>query len=289
MAKISELREGQVGGPEYDIVPVTPEVATTWLRLNKSNRPLRQGTIARLARLMELGQFKADHPDHITFDEQGNLINGQHRLHAVIRSQTTQHMRVMRHVPREMAHVIDIGLRRSVEDSVWIAEGDKTDRLGLRLLTRFAAGGFRNGRTLHTREELIAIYERYAEALSAVANLFIEFKSGSMRACVKAAVARAWVARTSERKRIRQFVQTLCTGIYSDPDEDSAAMTLRDYIIAGQAKGTLQDYATYRKVNWSLGKFLAKEKVAGKPRDAEGEQFRIPEDVIYDRNKGEGA
>src|SRR5215469_2042244 len=283
MATAVELREQQQNAPEYDLVQVTPEVATTWLRLNKSNRPLRKATIVRLAKMMEKGEFKDDHPDHIMFDENGYLINGQHRLHAIVRSQKTAQMRVLRHVPRDMAYHIDIGVRRTIEDSVWIADGEKVDRLGLKLLTRFAGGGWvaSSGTLPYTREELIAIYEKYQEALAAVAALFIEHKQGSARAAIRAAVVRGWVARTPERKRIRQFILTLCTGRYENPDEDSAAMVLRDYLLQNSGKRTVREQHLYQATNWALGQFLERAKVA-RVRVAVGEQFRIPEDKIFE-------
>jgi hypothetical protein len=283
MATTVELREQQQKAPEYDLVPVTPEVATVWLRLNKSNRPLRKATIARLAKMMEKGEFKDDHPDHIMFDEGGFLINGQHRLHAIIRSQTTHQMRVLRHVPREMAYHIDIGIRRTIEDSVWIADGEKVDRLGLKLLTRFAGGGWvaTSGQLPYTREELIALYEKYQEPLSAVAKLFVEHKQGAARAAIRAAVVRAWVARTQDRKRIREFIVTLCTGRYTNPDEDSAAMVLRDWLLQNSGRRQVHEAQLYQVTNWAIGQFLERAKVA-KVRVATGEQFRIPEDKIFE-------
>jgi hypothetical protein len=290
MAKVSEIREQQgQQAPEYDRVPVTPEVATTWLRLNKSNRPLRAGTIQRFVRIMNAGLFKQDHPDHVMFDEQGWLINGQHRLHAIVRSQTTQQMRVLRHVPREMAHAIDIGIRRTIEDSVYIAKGEKVDRVGLRLLTRFAGGGWTHtsGNLPYTREDLIELYERYAEVLSSVGAMFIEHGQGQIRSVVRALVARAWVARTPEHTRLREFVAVVCTGRYGDPDEDSAGLVLRDHLLmnSGSKAGGDYDRHLYRRSSFALGKFLQREKI-GKLRDAEGEQFRLPEDTVFDGLRG---
>jgi hypothetical protein len=287
MATAVELREKQVQAKEYDRVTITPEIATTYLRLNKSNRPLRQQTIQRFAKLMEAGQFVQDHPDHIMFDEQGYLINGQHRLHAIVRSQTSQEMRVLRHVPREMAHVIDIGIRRTIEDSVWIARGDKVDRLGLKLLTRFAGGGWvqASGQLPYTREELVVIYDKYNEALSKVATMFLERKQGAARAAIRAAVARAWVARTQDRKRIEQFIDTLCTGHYQEPDEDSAGLVLRDHLLVQQGRtGGNRERFLYQRVSYCLGKFLDRERIV-KVREASGEQFQIPEDKIFTEAK----
>jgi hypothetical protein len=290
MAKVSEIREQQgQQAPEYDRVPVTPEVATTWLRLNKSNRPLRGGTIQRFVRMMNAGLFKQDHPDHIMFDTDGWLINGQHRLHAIVRSQTTQEMRVLRHVPREMAHAIDIGIRRTIEDSVYIAKGDKVDRVGLRLLTRFAGGGWTHtsGNLPYTREDLIALYDRYAEVLSAIGAMFIEHGQGQIRTVVRALVARAWVARTQERARIHEFVAVICTGRYIHPDDDSAGLLLRDHLLMNSASKASSDYDRhlYRRASYALGKFLVREKIA-KLRDVEGEQYRLPEDEVFDKVRG---
>ncbi len=72
---------------------VTPELATQWLEKNTDNRPMRQSHVELLAREMREGKWQLM-PDGIAFDTNGVLMNGQHRLWAVVESGMTVPMRV---------------------------------------------------------------------------------------------------------------------------------------------------------------------------------------------------
>lgn len=76
-------------GPDYELVYVTPKIAKQWLESNRRNRRVRNATVAKYKAAMENGHWELI-PDAIAFDETGTLINGQHRLLAVIASGTTQ-------------------------------------------------------------------------------------------------------------------------------------------------------------------------------------------------------
>lgn len=100
-----------------EIKEVTPELAREWLDHNTNNRTLRRDTVTRYANDMSAGNWSLV-GDSICFDESGNLINGQHRLNAVIQSDTTQLFNIM----TGLAHNknMDRGLGRTVADNVKI-------------------------------------------------------------------------------------------------------------------------------------------------------------------------
>ena len=62
---------------------VTPEIATTWLKYNLINRALRPAVVKFLAMQITLGRW-IPNGDGIDFRKDGVLMNGQHRLHAII-------------------------------------------------------------------------------------------------------------------------------------------------------------------------------------------------------------
>ncbi len=79
-------------GPKVavSIVAVTPDTARRWLQRNGINRPLRDYRINLYASEMVAGRWTVD-ASAICFDSQDRLLNGQHRLHAVVRSNRTIH------------------------------------------------------------------------------------------------------------------------------------------------------------------------------------------------------
>jgi len=67
-------------------VDVTPEMAATWLSDNPNRRPLDAVRAAEYAAKMKAGTWteRERHETPITVTEGGTLINGQHRLSAVV-------------------------------------------------------------------------------------------------------------------------------------------------------------------------------------------------------------
>lgn len=67
---------------------ITPEVAAEWLKKNVGNRPLSKAVVEFYAACMRRGEWVFA-GDPIRFDQDGNLIDGQHRLAAVVLSGVT--------------------------------------------------------------------------------------------------------------------------------------------------------------------------------------------------------
>ena len=74
---------------------VEPEQAQKWLERNIANRTLRPSRVQEYATAMTEGRWRYT-ADPIRFDSDGKLIDGQHRLMAVVRSGCTVEMHVVR-------------------------------------------------------------------------------------------------------------------------------------------------------------------------------------------------
>jgi len=100
---------------ETKVILITPELAKKWLDKNvKNNRPVMKNTVKCYARLMKSGGWNLTHQG-IAFDEEGYLIDGQHRLHAIIEANIPVEMNVtynVHHTPGE-AFTIDMGRKRT--------------------------------------------------------------------------------------------------------------------------------------------------------------------------------
>lgn len=65
-------------------VLVTPEMAREWLENQAANRKPSRGVIENYIKTMRDGRWVADPALPLWFGEDGRLIDGQHRLHAVV-------------------------------------------------------------------------------------------------------------------------------------------------------------------------------------------------------------
>ncbi|MCA3007919.1 MAG: hypothetical protein INH34_06100 [Phycisphaerales bacterium] len=68
--------------PTTEIRTVTPEMAVEWLRRNTNNRRVVWGHVAALRKAMKAGEWTMTHQG-IAFDEDGVILDGQHRLLAL--------------------------------------------------------------------------------------------------------------------------------------------------------------------------------------------------------------
>ena len=67
------------------IIMVTPELASEWLGKScAKNQNVVQKRVGQYAKMMRKGEWVISNP--LTFDMEGSLIDGRHRLHAVIES-----------------------------------------------------------------------------------------------------------------------------------------------------------------------------------------------------------
>lgn len=96
---------------------VGPDQASKWLEVNISNRTVRPSRVKQYAEAMSHGQWLYT-ADPIRFDEDGRLIDGQHRLMAVVRSEATVEMQVVRGLSREAQDAVDTGAARTASDAL---------------------------------------------------------------------------------------------------------------------------------------------------------------------------
>ncbi|MCC3776344.1 hypothetical protein [Streptomyces sp. UNOB3_S3] len=91
---------------------IDADLASKWLGRNTTkNRKRSAPRVKRYAAAMSEGRWKLTHQS-IAFDENDNLIDGQHRLHAVVQSKTVVPMRVDVGADPSTFSVIDTGYGR---------------------------------------------------------------------------------------------------------------------------------------------------------------------------------
>ena len=75
--------------PKFEVMDITPDMAKKILaHRNKNNRPLRYTHLEKLSNAIEKDEWKVTHQG-LAFDKDGNLIDGQHRLAAVLQTRKT--------------------------------------------------------------------------------------------------------------------------------------------------------------------------------------------------------
>lgn len=105
-------------------VTITPEMAEAMLAHNAGNRNVRSGQVDMYAREMANGRWRLT-GDGPRFDEAGALIDGQHRLLAIVKAGVPVDMFVFRGISNEARPAIDTGIARTAADFLrWSGEHD---------------------------------------------------------------------------------------------------------------------------------------------------------------------
>lgn len=103
--------------PDVRVELVTKAKAHDYLGRNTANRNLRQRVVDTYARDMTNGDWKWN-GEAIKFSEDGTLLDGQHRLAAIVQSGASVRMLVVRGLPDDTQATMDAGAKRKFSDTL---------------------------------------------------------------------------------------------------------------------------------------------------------------------------
>lgn len=218
---------------DTDVVTIDPATASKWLETNNNNRPLRLYTVLEYARQMTRGLWQLN-GEAIIFDENGNLIDGQHRLHAVVKSGATIQSLVIVGISREAQETIDVGMKRTVGAQLSIGNAPITSATVVAsICNNLAMFALQDSGFKLTASEVRSIYERNSEAmLNAVRSA--HHSRGARPGSIGAV---HFIASTYLGAGVLgdQFASVFKTGVPSKPG--CPAHKLREKMLAANASG----------------------------------------------------
>ena len=91
---------------------VSPKRASEYLQHNTDNRKLRGWWVGSIAGAITRGEWVLTHQG-VAFDTTGKLIDGQHKLYAIIAANKPVMLAVYRGISSDAFKVLDIGVKRS--------------------------------------------------------------------------------------------------------------------------------------------------------------------------------
>lgn len=210
---------------------ISPKKAQEYLDHNRGNRKLRDGVVEKYQRDMETNNW-TECPVPITFYENGDIADGQHRLWAIVMSKIPCAFFVCRGLKKAAGLNIDTNIPRTIVDNARISGTDPNLSNELVSLAQFYRVGTRN-RVVVSNALRLEIVDKYREpCMWAISNG--PKGRGYRNAPILAAIARAYAYGETE-ERLREFAKVLTSG-FAQSTEDSAAVALRNYIIGREYK-----------------------------------------------------
>ena len=257
-------------------IKITPAMALDWLEnANIRNRPLSQNHINKLARDMKNGQWKLTH-EGIAFDPNGVLLDGQHRLWAIVESETAIDMLVFYNVPKDAVMAINGGRARTVVDILKLANRDGNLSSHHTSTLRAMLGGYGALPTLTPQETSESLAHHRAAVDFAVKHLSCCRFKGICNATTRAVIARAWYS--VDPDRLIQFCDILTSGIIGYIPSAAAIVALRQSLLVNKDSSAAARRERYGKTERALRAFLNDEPIS-KLVSANKELYPLPEET----------
>ncbi len=215
---------------------ITPEIARNFLETNVNNRPIKTVYIDYLSNLMNNGLWQEGTGEAIKINKNGCLIDGQHRLNALIKSNKELKMLVVYEVENIAIEVIDQGIKRTIHDVFSLAHIPDGTKFGsiihlseLIKTNRYYIGG--RSTSLSPREYLF-IYNNDADSLkeSLKVGRWCYYKSKGVIPIIHASTIH-YLLKDNHRKEIEHFLNKITTGMDMDSLKDPAYILRMRYLL----------------------------------------------------------
>lgn len=164
-ATTAELDALAAGQPESFRITVTPGLAKELLKRNTHNRKLRERAIGDYARDMKALRWPLN-GEALKIAENGDVLDGQHRLHAVIAADVAVDMFIVVGLDPAAQETMDSGRKRTTGDALALREEANAVVLAavLRRVWAWQQGDYRfKGRQTPTTAECTALLAEHPE------------------------------------------------------------------------------------------------------------------------------
>ena len=214
--------------PTVKLETWSPKQAEEALGKSTVNRRLRDSKVLQYSRDMREDRWTSC-PAPIAFDEEGNLIDGQHRLTAQVKTGTTRTWVVMRGLPVIVQQTIDTGAPRSLADLMTVkgVSGSRTTGAVARLCLQLETGRVNQ----QTRDrvassiEIMEFYEKNPEIEVSTTVASHVVKTGILNTAPSPlGAAHWWIAKHVGVNEATEFLERL--GALTHEEEGSPVIAL---------------------------------------------------------------
>jgi len=229
-------------------VIVTSQCASRALAINTGNRFIRQANLDYLTNLIRIGEWRDDHNQGITFSDKGRLIDGQHRLMAVVKSSRPVMMRVDTGADDDLRRHFDTGASRSMCDRVEFCENRSLNRKITEIISAWLRIRAQTARKMPI-SVVEAAYAQWSSEATYIGREIITHQS--KEACRK-------VIRSSVLAAIMELMQTnrelgiqFLTSVLFPDGEIQPARALREWMLKNVSRCGFQQEMLQYRLAWS--------------------------------------
>lgn len=236
------------------IVNLTPELAKLYLARNFSGqRNLMASSVNYLAQQMQSGQWKLN-GESLKFDKDGNLIDGQHRCAAVVKSGISIPILIVEGLSKDVNLTIDDGVKRTRGNIMamrGIANYNTVSSIVMGVMNyrralgaNSGAGGSLNTAIRPSKIDMINEYERHPSEYQHSLHLAKKAKSLAAPSALGIVAALSIIDGEQERDLVDMFYESLSTGL--NIGTESPVYKLRERLIKN--KGSIARLSSHQLI-----------------------------------------
>jgi hypothetical protein len=246
---------------DLSVETITPEMAKKYLLFNTSNRALRKRIVSMYAREMRAGNWRLTHQG-VAFNCDGTLLDGQHRLCAIVESGVTVQMLVARGVESRTQLVMDDHAKRNAGDALTLVRNEKITQSDVAVIRgAIELSTSKNTATILTKQELNAVLDDFRPAINFVSEVMQNNERGVTSAPVKAAIALAWFY-AKDLPRLKWFCEILTGKQLPENNGDRAAVVLREWLLRSGMQSSEMRRDGFKKTQRAIVAFLSHQDVS---------------------------
>ena len=176
---------------------ITPKIADELLKKNNMNRAIKESLVNEYSRQMSVGLWKEETGESIKLSVDNSVLDGQHRLLALIKSGKSLNFLIISGLENEVFTVLDTGICRTAGDIFHIAGVAQANNYAS-IITKYAAlktgsttvllqgnshggGGFTLKSIKYSKAELFSLYNNRVKFWEAVVSMSVNWRDKFQR------------------------------------------------------------------------------------------------------------
>jgi hypothetical protein len=261
---------------------ITPTRAKELLDTNhENNRKIKPAVVQSYKRQMEKGLWRTNTGEGIKIALTGKLINGQHRLEAIIAYGKPVEMLVFRGIPEESMTCIDDGVKRSLTDAMMINGKAVPNQSSINgalscLITLYNCSELdrhysaMTGARRNSTSELLQFYDALPGFTEVAAQFFTKFKYTKVGRVLPLGIALSmyYLFKDLDEELVFSIFKSFESGIPMDDLREASPIyhACERSRRARELKIRVQPWDHIQTFLWVLEKSMGKKKANGLPK-----------------------
>lgn len=238
---------------------ITPEIAQQYLLFNTSNRTLRKSLVSQYARDMSAGNWKLTHQG-VAFNCDGTLLDGQHRLQAIIESGVAVRMVVARGIDTKSQLVMDDHAKRSAGDALTLVRRERITATDVAIVRAAVELQENTPKARNTKTELNNLIEQFRGPLAFIEDYVSAKERGVTSAPVWGAIVLSWHY-VDDLERLTAFCRMLRGYEMVVEEGDRVALILREWLLRSGIRYATQRTEAFRKTQRAIVAFMKHQRL----------------------------